>query len=246
MTIYQEKPFKPTYLYIKQHTVTGKLYFGKTIKNPEKYQGSGLHWKNHIKKHGKEYIVTLWFGLFVDIKEIQKFALDFSHEMNIVESNQWLNMIPEDGIGGGSLRGMDNPNYGKRGRKHSLETRNKISEVNRGERNGNYGSSGTFLGKTHSEDSLNKMRGQTRTPEYRENLSKALLGKIRSEESSRKQSESTKGVPKSDAMRQNLSRALTGKKHEIVKCPWCDKCGGLSSMKRWHFDNCKLKGNQIK
>lgn len=28
---------------------------------------------------------------------------------------------------------------------------------------------------------------------------------------------------------------------EIVKCPYCNKEGGRGSMKRWHFDNCKLK-----
>ena len=36
--------FKPTFLYIKQHTVTGKLYFGKTTQNPETYLGSGTYW----------------------------------------------------------------------------------------------------------------------------------------------------------------------------------------------------------
>ena len=29
--------FKPTFLYIKQHTVTGKMYFGKTGKNNPNY-----------------------------------------------------------------------------------------------------------------------------------------------------------------------------------------------------------------
>lgn len=52
--------YTPTYLYIKQHTITGKLYFGKTIKDPEKYMGSGTHWKRHINKHGKEHVETLW------------------------------------------------------------------------------------------------------------------------------------------------------------------------------------------
>jgi len=28
---------------------------------------------------------------------------------------------------------------------------------------------------------------------------------------------------------------------ELVKCPYCGKEGGKPSMKRWHFDNCKLK-----
>ena len=52
--------YTPTYLYIKQHALTGKLYFGKTVQNPEVYKGSGTHWTNHIKKHGKEHIKTLW------------------------------------------------------------------------------------------------------------------------------------------------------------------------------------------
>ncbi len=50
-----------TYLYIKQHTITGKLYFGKTIRDPLKYFGSGLHWSPHIRVHGKEHVMTLWY-----------------------------------------------------------------------------------------------------------------------------------------------------------------------------------------
>lgn len=29
---------------------------------------------------------------------------------------------------------------------------------------------------------------------------------------------------------------------ETIKCPHCSKTGQLVAMKRWHFDNCKLKG----
>lgn len=57
--------FVPTYLYIKRHTITGKLYFGKTTKTDmdfSKYKGSGKHWSNHIKKHGKEHVETIWFA----------------------------------------------------------------------------------------------------------------------------------------------------------------------------------------
>ena len=93
--------FIPTYLYIKQHSITGKLYFGKTIKNPETYYGSGVHWRRHIKLHGIEHIETLWYCLFFDVESIQEFALNFSKEQNIVESTLWLNAIPETGIGGG-------------------------------------------------------------------------------------------------------------------------------------------------
>lgn len=35
--------------------------------------------------------------------------------------------------------------------------------------------------------------------------------------------------------------ALKGKLHEIAVCPYCSKTGGKSIMKRWHFENCKIK-----
>ena len=108
--------YRPTYLYIKQHTITGKLYFGKTIKDPEKYLGSGKHWLRHIAKHGKS-VVNLWYELFEDKDELVRFALQFSKDLNIVESNQWLNLIPENGLGGSS-------------QPLSKEVKDKISKAN--------------------------------------------------------------------------------------------------------------------
>lgn len=42
----------------------------------------------------------------------------------------------------------------------------------------------------------------------------------------------------------NLKRSLTltgykRGKQKIVECPYCKKKGGISNMKRWHFENCK-------
>lgn len=91
--------FRPTYLYIKQHSITGKLYFGKTVKNPEKYYGSGRRWRAHINKYGKEYVTTLWYCLYLDEKSINDFSVMFSKNNNIVESNDWLNLIQETGLG---------------------------------------------------------------------------------------------------------------------------------------------------
>lgn len=117
MNIYSE--FIPTYLYIKQHSVTGMLYFGKTINDPEKYLGSGTRWKYHINKHGKEFVETLWYCLFLDLDSARNFALTFSTENNIVQSEEWANLVYEDCLGGnvgGTL---------------SKETREKISEAKR-------------------------------------------------------------------------------------------------------------------
>ena len=92
--------FNPTFLYIKQHRITGKLYFGKTTKNPEKYKGSGIHWCRHLKKHGN-FVDTLWYCLYFNEESIKTDALLFSKLWNIVESDDWLNLIEENGMYGG-------------------------------------------------------------------------------------------------------------------------------------------------
>ena len=96
---------KPTFLYIKQHKVTGLKYFGKTTKkDPVAYLGSGKHWKRHIKKHG-EHIETLWYQLFTDEQEMVEYALRFSKDNNIVKSQEWANLKEENGLDGGMEKG---------------------------------------------------------------------------------------------------------------------------------------------
>lgn len=86
------------HLYVKRHTKTNLKYFGRTErKNPLHYKGSGLHWLNHLKTHGREYVVTDQLWSFEDQEECTKFALQFSEENDIVNSDQWANMIMEDG-----------------------------------------------------------------------------------------------------------------------------------------------------
>lgn len=93
---------KPTYLYIKQHSVTGLKYFGKTSKeDPITYLGSGKHWLKHINKHGQGYVETIWYQLFSNKDELTNFALTFSKENNIVESKDWANLKEENGLDGG-------------------------------------------------------------------------------------------------------------------------------------------------
>jgi hypothetical protein len=92
---------KETYLYIKQHSITGMLYFGKTTKNPETYLGSGKYWKNHISKYGTQHVNTIWFCLYTDKTVLTEFAIQFSKIHNIVNSDQWANLAIENGTDGG-------------------------------------------------------------------------------------------------------------------------------------------------
>jgi hypothetical protein len=104
MNIYNN--FKPTYLYIKQHTITGLKYFGKTTKtDPYTYTGSGKYWMKHIKKHGKEHIETVWVALFHDMKECNEYAVKFSTDNDIAKSPLWANQMIEDGMTGAGSPG---------------------------------------------------------------------------------------------------------------------------------------------
>ena len=123
-------------MYIKQHSITGKLYFGKTTRNHHRmvsYSGSGNHWLNHINKHGKEFVTTIWYCLFLDQKNCTEFAINFSEQQNIVESEEWLNMIPENGLTGGlpkgANKGTKSVHYGKT---PSQGTKNKMARAKLG------------------------------------------------------------------------------------------------------------------
>lgn len=99
-TIYT--PINPTYLYIKQHSITGLKYYGKTTQDPYKYSGSGIHWVAHCKKHGKRHIKTLWVSDLYYDTSIVEHALNFSYKNNIVKSTEWANLKPENGLDGGN------------------------------------------------------------------------------------------------------------------------------------------------
>ena len=149
--------FKPTYLYIKQHEVTGLLYFGKTTNsNPVSYKGSGKYWKQHLKAHpGK--IKTIWLEQFLDQESLKEFADFFSNFFDITNSGRWANLRPENGIDGGVI-----------GEAKSLEHRQKISNALRG--------------KKHSKErkaaiSVGTSQGM-KNAETRKKIARALTGKI--------------------------------------------------------------------
>lgn len=105
--------FKPTWLMIKQHRITGLKYFCKTVnKDPIRYLGSGKVWKRHLKKHGTE-VDTLWCQLFAAYAELVEYAIKFSTEHNIIEARDnngvkiWANLINENGIDGGGNLGLN-------------------------------------------------------------------------------------------------------------------------------------------
>jgi len=131
----------------------------------------------------------------------------------------------------------NNPFYGK---KHSEETKQKLREA-----------------RARQVD----RQGDTMSEEARKKLSQAAKGRIFSDEHKNKISSSLKETYKNPALRAAISNRRKGNslstetkiklaeacrkkakktpKPEIT-CPHCGKRGGEPSMKRWHFDRCRL------
>lgn len=87
---------------LKQHKVTGKKYLcyhHGTLESCYTYTGSGTYWREHIKKHGKK--INTIILLESDNKDSIKAAgLQYSDLWNVVESNEFANLVREDGSGG--------------------------------------------------------------------------------------------------------------------------------------------------
>ena len=133
-----------TYLYHKRHVNTGLNYFGKTTRDPYKYVGSGVYWKRHLEKHGKE-IETVQVWAFENLEECKNFAIDFSIKNNIVESNDWANFVIENGIDGQSP-GFKNTKLSEYNKAHNKDRKNQLGYIpNR-------------LGKKDSAETLEKKR----------------------------------------------------------------------------------------
>lgn len=191
------KQFTPTYLYIKTHNITKLKYFGKTTQNPMEYRGSGKYWLRHIKNCGYD-VTTEILGFYECKEDCMRAALEFSKLYNIVESDEWANLVEENGIDGGAT------SFGPR----SEETKNKISEAH--------------IGKTHSQDTKDKIKKKRqqqdmshmkvpKSEEHRKKISESLKGRIQSEETKRKRADKLKGKPRSEETKKKISESQKGK-----------------------------------
>lgn len=208
--------FTPTYLYIKQHAITGKCYFGKTTRaDPVKYLGSGKHWKAHIKIHGKEHVETLWHKLFTDQAECTRIALLFSEQQDIVKSDRWLNLMPENGLDGGEgasgelLRKMQLAAYSSPNHNSNLEHMKKWHDAG-------------IASPNHP----------SKNPEHVRKMQ--AFAYISPNHNSKDPLHVQKLLAASRASPNHNSKCKS-------ICPHCKKTGKFLSMKRWHFDNCKKR-----
>jgi len=155
------------FLYLKQHQKTGLKYFGRTTsRNPTKYKGSGTRWNYHCTKHGWEFVDTLEIWAFEDQEECTKFALQFSHENNIVESNDFANLEIEDGRNG-RVKGAVPP-YTRKPRRGPISERHAKQLACNHE---------MWRGRKHKPETIEKMKGP-KTEEAKIKMSIAAKARV--------------------------------------------------------------------
>lgn len=117
--------------------------------------------------------------------------------------------------------GISNPSAG---------TRQKLANAKRSE--------SADTRKKRSVAAKNRVRSPL-TAETKQKISEKNLGKKRSLLAREKMSIAKTGKPSYYRTEETLMKQRRPK--EQVTCPHCNKTGGISSMSRWHFNNCKEK-----
>ena len=105
--------------------------------------------------------------------------------------------------------GTNNPFYG---RKHSEETRKKLSEAVKGTNNPNYGKK---FSEEHRKNLSEAQTGRKHSEETRKKLSEAAKGRKHSEETKKKISKARKGKKLSEETRKRMSEATKGKNNPM-------------------------------
>lgn len=157
----------------------GLNYLGMTTKeNIFTYKGSGKYWKLHLKKHNVkiEEIKTILLFETDNQEELKEKGVFYSKLYNVVESDEWANLIFETG-------------EGISGNKLSEEHKKKISLATMGRQ----------LSKESIQKIVDKNTGRKNSDESKAKMSKAAIkrgGIKHTEETKLKISKNKTGKPK--------------------------------------------------
>jgi hypothetical protein len=96
------------YLMIKTHNKTNLKYLCKKSTNKKNtcfcYTGSGTYWKKHLKIHGYDISTEIIEECATKEELIEK-GIYWSIKLNVVNSDEWANLVPERGDGGPTMLG---------------------------------------------------------------------------------------------------------------------------------------------
>ena len=190
------------YLYVKTHQTTGLKYLGVTSKkDPYSYKGSGKTWLRHLKEFGRNYTTEILLETD-STDEIREKGIYYSELWNIVDSKEWANQKKERGEGGWTPIKGRNP--WNKGIPMSDEQRQKIRQTMLGKY---VGKSNPFYGKTHSDETKEKLRT-------------ANIGRKIQADVVKARNELQKGVPKPSVSAKLKGKPKSEKHREKMKEAW--------------------------
>lgn len=143
--------------------------------------------------------------------------------------------------------GMCNQQKGKRKKSYIPSSRayeearrafsNALGKVRLGKNNPMFGREGVMKGKHHTEEAREKMSAAKKgKPSPR----KGKPGKSLTQAQKDYLSSLHTGIPKSEGTRQKMRKPKAK-----TTCPHCRIVGGVGSLKRYHFEKCKLKTDYL-
>lgn len=167
------------FIYITTNNINNKKYIGqrKIMNRPDdrSYLGSGAILREAIKKHGRENFSREIIEYAYSKEELDRMEKDLIREMNAINSRDFYN-IATGGDGGDTTSGWSEErarthskrikelgiyakeNNGFYNKKHSAETRRRLSEIAK-QRTTN-----GFQGKKHSAETIQKIINNRKLP----------------------------------------------------------------------------------
>lgn len=210
------------FVYEWTNAVNGKKYLGSHGGSPnDAYIGSGVAFKNAVKKYGLVKFTREILYVGADYTEIEELLLEQADAANKLYYNQTNKAL------GATLHGTKNGMYGK---KHSQETLDRIA-------NTLVRKYATGEKKTNSA----AMRGENNPMCGRATHTYVVVA--RAKMNAGKTFEEIHGVAAAAILRQKLKTAHAGKKQKwiSVTCPHCKLSSRGPNMTRYYFDKCKKK-----
>jgi len=226
-------------IYKATNLINNKSYIGQTQNSLKQRKNEHInHAKSNrysmifhkaIRKYGNDNFKWEVLCECNDIDELNKME-----KHHIKEHNTFI----DNGNGYNMTTGGDGYTVSEETRKKMSRTRtgkkasDKAIQSKMGKNNhmyGKYGKNNPNFGRKQSKETKSKISKSNK------GRVGGFLNKLHSNETKQKMSEKKLGK----------NHPMWGKKQPKIKCPHCNKKGGNTGMKRWHFDKCDINKTHL-